>query len=42
MENADKFIQKELLELTNDQKLKTTKKGRFLADGIASDLFLVN
>ncbi|WP_117879602.1 radical SAM family heme chaperone HemW [Aureibaculum luteum] len=42
MENADKFIQKELLELTTDQKLKTTKKGRFLADGIASDLFLVN
>ncbi|WP_317193454.1 radical SAM family heme chaperone HemW [Aureibaculum flavum] len=40
--NADKFIQKELLELTKDQKLKITKKGRFLADGIASDLFLVH
>jgi len=39
------FIEKELLEIktdTNSNKiLVTTKKGKFLADGIASDLFMI-
>jgi oxygen-independent coproporphyrinogen-3 oxidase len=36
-----KFLDDGLLELV-DETIKTTKKGKFLADGIASDLFLVN
>jgi oxygen-independent coproporphyrinogen-3 oxidase len=36
-----KHIDKELLYIEN-QILKTTKKGKFLADGIASDLFILN
>lgn len=35
-----KHIDKELLYIEN-QILKTTKKGKFLADGIASDLFIL-
>ncbi len=42
LKTAEKFIQKELLEVTKDRKLITTKKGKFLADGIASDLFILN
>lgn len=38
---ADKYIVGHLLFL-DDEILKTTKKGMFLADGIASDLFMVN
>lgn len=38
---ADKFIEEHLLYL-DDEILKTTKKGMFLADGIAADLFMVN
>jgi oxygen-independent coproporphyrinogen-3 oxidase len=38
---ADKFIEEHLLYL-DDETLKTTKKGMFLADGIAADLFMVN
>lgn len=38
---ASKFINEGLLE-TESKILKTTEKGKFLADGIASDLFLVN
>ncbi|MGJ8713493.1 MAG: radical SAM family heme chaperone HemW [Maribacter stanieri] len=38
---ADKFIEQHLLYI-NDEILKTTKKGMFLADGIAADLFMVN
>ncbi len=38
---AAKFIAGHLLYLDGDTLL-TTKKGRFLADGIAADLFLVN
>ena len=38
---ADKYIAGHLLFL-DDEILKTTKKGMFLADGIASDLFMVN
>ena len=38
---SQRFINDGLLEVDN-QILKTTKKGKFLCDGIASDLFLVN
>ena len=38
---AKKYIQEELLYLENET-LKTTKKGKFLSDGIASDLFMLN
>ena len=38
---SQRFINDGLLEIEN-QTLKTTKKGKFLCDGIASDLFLVN
>jgi len=38
---SKKFIADDLLSIEN-KVLATTKKGKFLADGIASDLFLVN
>lgn len=38
---SKKHIEKELLYIDN-QVLKTTKKGKFLSDGIASDLFFLN
>lgn len=38
---SDKFIVDGLLAIENNI-LKTTPKGKFLADGIASDLFLIN
>lgn len=38
---SQRFINDDLLIVEN-QTLKTTKKGKFLCDGIASDLFLVN
>ena len=37
---STKFIDQQLLYL-DDKTLKTTKKGKFLIDGIASDLFFV-
>lgn len=37
----DKYLKKGLLELSKEQ-LVATKKGKFLIDGIASDLFVVN
>lgn len=40
-QQAAKFLEQGLLVL-EDGKLLTTKKGKFLADGIASDLFMVN
>lgn len=44
--NAKPFIDKGLLEIKqisfSSNTLVTTKKGKFLADGIASDLFVVN
>jgi oxygen-independent coproporphyrinogen-3 oxidase len=40
LENAQKHLRKELLILERDT-LFITKKGKFLADGIASDLFLL-
>jgi len=41
LEQSQKFLSNELLSIENEV-LTTTKKGKFLADGIASDLFLVN
>jgi len=38
---SEKFIQQDLLYI-DDQILKTTKKGKFLSDGIAADLFMLN
>jgi oxygen-independent coproporphyrinogen-3 oxidase len=38
--NADKFLKQNLLKIEN-KTLKTSKKGLFLVDGIASDLFFV-
>ena len=38
---AKKFLDDELLIIENNI-LKTTKKGKFLTDGIASDLFILN
>jgi oxygen-independent coproporphyrinogen-3 oxidase len=40
-QQSQRFINDGLLEVKN-QTLKTTKKGKFLCDGIASDLFLLN
>lgn len=40
MQQADKYIEQHLLYIKDD-KLLATKKGRFLADGIAADLFMV-
>lgn len=39
-QQSQKFLEQGLLQLT-EGKLLTTKKGKFLADGIASDLFLL-
>lgn len=41
LDQAQKFLADDLLSIEN-KILKTTKKGKFLADGIASDLFLIN
>ncbi len=41
LEQAQKHISQGLLEIDKSQKLKITLKGLFLADGIASDLFVV-
>lgn len=38
---ASRYLEEELLYI-NDNVLLASKKGRFLADGIAADLFLVN
>ena len=40
-QQSEKYISDNLLEIENNV-LKTTKKGKFLSDGIASDLFLLN
>jgi oxygen-independent coproporphyrinogen-3 oxidase len=40
--NIQPFVKKELLKVhTKTQVVTTTKKGKFMADGIASDLFIV-
>ncbi|MCF8713481.1 radical SAM family heme chaperone HemW [Joostella atrarenae] len=44
-EQAEKHTTRDLLIFTSEKNktvLKTTKKGKFLADGIASDLFMLN
>ncbi|MFS4483687.1 radical SAM family heme chaperone HemW [Hyunsoonleella sp. 2307UL5-6] len=41
LEQAEVFINKHLLYI-DDNKLLTTKKGKFLCDGIASSLFKIN
>ncbi len=41
LKQAENHLQNELLLLENDT-LKISKKGKFLSDGIAADLFLVN
>ncbi|GGB69573.1 coproporphyrinogen III oxidase [Flavobacterium suaedae] len=41
LKESETFIEKELLEIENGN-LKVTSKGKFLADGIASDLFFIN
>mgnify|MGYP000555725113 CR=1 FL=1 len=50
LKSAEKFIQQELLVVTSSDfdenkncivKLKTTQKGKFLADGLASELFRI-
>lgn len=41
LQQSDKYLSSNLLEIEN-KILKTTKKGKFLSDGIASDLFLLN
>ena len=41
LKNAERFIADDLLSIQNDI-LKTTNKGKFLTDGIASDLFYLN
>lgn len=40
-QQADKYIEDHLL-FVDDNVLRTTKNGKFLSDGIASDLFLLN
>ncbi|MGV3695712.1 radical SAM family heme chaperone HemW [Flavobacterium sp.] len=40
-QQAEKYIEDHLL-FVDDNVLRTTKSGKFLADGIASDLFLLN
>ncbi|MFT7899494.1 radical SAM family heme chaperone HemW [Tenacibaculum ascidiaceicola] len=40
LKNTEKFINQGLLVITNEV-LKTTEKGKFLADGLASELFII-
>ncbi|MDX1828918.1 MAG: radical SAM family heme chaperone HemW [Lutibacter sp.] len=45
LKNAQKFIKNnslEIISVNNSKTLVTTKKGKFLADGIASSLFIIN
>ena len=41
MEQCEKFLEDDLLYV-HENIIRTTRKGKFLGDGIASDLFLVN
>jgi len=41
VKKSKKFIESELLIIENDL-IKTSKKGKFLSDGISSELFLIN
>lgn len=45
MQQSQRFLENELLEIVSSsgvENLKATQKGKFLSDGIASDLFLLN
>ncbi len=46
LNQSKKYLEQSLLEIVKsrqvDMVLKTTKKGKFLSDGIASDLFMLN
>ena len=41
LQNSEKYINEQLL-LVENNTLFTSKKGKFLADGIASNLFMIN
>ena len=41
VQNSKEFIEQGLLKISSENKLVTTQKGKFLADGIARDLFIV-
>ena len=41
LQQANQYIDKQMLYIEDDN-LKTTKSGKFLSDGIASDLFMLN
>ena len=41
LQNAQKYVKEELLHMEKNT-LYTSKKGKFLADGIASNLFMIN
>ncbi len=41
LKNAEKFINQKLISIDDDKHLKATLKGKFLADGIASNLFMI-
>ena len=41
LQQANQYLNQQLLYI-EDNNLKTTKKGKFLSDGIASDLFMLN
>ncbi len=41
IENAQEYLKNKILKI-KDGKLLITEKGKFLADGIAADLFIVN
>ncbi len=45
IQNAEKFLKNEFLEIVSSsgvENLKTTQKGKFLTDGITSDLFWID
>jgi oxygen-independent coproporphyrinogen-3 oxidase len=41
LQQANQYVNKQMLYI-EDKSLKTTKTGKFLSDGIASDLFMLN
>tara|TARA_B100002049_G_C15873266_1_gene288423 strand:+ start:104 stop:238 length:135 start_codon:yes stop_codon:yes gene_type:complete len=41
LQQAQKHIEEHLLFL-DDDRIVVTKKGKFLSDGLASDLFILN
>ncbi|HBS13022.1 MAG TPA: coproporphyrinogen III oxidase, partial [Flavobacteriaceae bacterium] len=41
LKNSQEFIKHKLMYLDENERLITTKKGKFLVDGLASDLFVI-